>query len=427
MFHGGAISSDGTNVQLYYINGTEAQKFKFTSINIISTSETYEIETKLNSSMVIDIAGASSDNGANAQLYTASNTDCQRFTLEAISSDTYVIRIKHSNKVLDVAGGGTTNGTNVWQYEYNGTAAQQWQIKEAGNGYYYIISVLNGLYLDVDSALTSNGTNIQLYTGNSSNAQQFRFVTGYRTFYEEGTYGSSGLVYAGDSRGQSLKYYKYGQGSKVIFLTFSMHGFEDSYSHDGTELTNIAEDLKTYLDNNITEDIVNEWTIYIFPDANPDGQVYGYTNNGPGRTTLYSAASGHTGVDMNRTWSVGFKVLTSSRNYTGSSAFLAYEAQSLRSFLLSHKGSTNYVIDTHGWLNETIGDSSLGKYYRNQYGISTHLSTYGSGYLINWALTLGNTRSVLVELPEISSHSQAVSRNYSTKFINATMQLIGDL
>ena len=82
------------------------------------------------------------------------------------------------------------------------------------------------------------------------------------------------------------------------------------------------------------------------------------------------------------------------------------------------------MVDTHGWLNETIGDNELGAYYRNQFGLPSHINSYGSGYLINWARTLKNARTVLVELPEASSHSQVVNKNYAQKYINATMQML---
>ena len=93
---------------------------------------------------------------------------------------------------------------------------------------------------------------------------------------------------------------------------------------------------------------------------------------------------------------------------------------------MSHTGSQNIVIDVHGWLNETIGDNGIGSYYRNQFGISHHIGSYGHGYFINWARSLPNTRSMLLELPQVNNHSQTVNWNYSGKFINATMQLLRD-
>ena len=59
-------------------------------------------------------------------------------------------------------------------------------------------------------------------------------------------------------------------------------------------------------------------------------------------------------------------------------------------------------------------------------GINNHIGTYGSGYFIQWARTIANTRSMLLELPEVQNHNQVLERNYSNKFINATIQLLKD-
>ena len=422
---GGIINKNGSNIQLYYSNGTDAQKFKLMPINIIENN-TYEIETKLDSNKILDVSYGSTQDNANIQIWNADNVNQQRFKLEAISSDECKILSLKSNKALTV----DSNSNNVMQYSYIDTDNQKWIIRECGDGYYNIISKANNLVLDISDAKTQNGQNVQVFKSNNTNAQKFKFVTGFRKFYEEGSYGKSGLAVKGDWRGTDLKYYKIGKGNEVLFTTFSIHGFEDSYNNDGAELTYIANEFRNYLQNNIPEDIVNNWTIYIFPNLNPDGQKYGWTNNGLGRTTLYSDAPQNKGIDMNRNWSTsGESYITykDNRNYNGTSGFQAYEARYLRDFLLNHQGNKNILIDTHGWLNETIGDYGISSYYRRQFEISNgnHIYSYGRGYLDNWArMSLYNARATLIELPEIKSHHETVNRNYAQKFINATMQLL---
>ena len=417
---GGAIGNCGANVQLYYSNNSDAQQFKLEHVNIVE-SGTYEIETKLNSNMVVDVSGGSYDNGANVQLWTADNVNQQKFILEPQSDDVYIIKAKHSNKVLTV----DTNTNNVYQADCSWADNQKWKIQEAGYGYYKLISQYNSCALDINIGYAINGQNVQVYADNGSDAQKFRFVTGYRKFYEQGTYGTSGKRQSGQG-GYDLTYYKIGKGSKHLFTTFSIHGFEDSYWKDGSELTYMANQLKDYLYNNLSEDLINEWTIYIFPNLNPDGQYDGWTNDGPGRTTVYSNAPNHQGIDMNRACSIGFQRITSARNYTGTAAFQAPEAAQLRDFILGHQGSSNVLIDVHGWLNETIGDNGVGSYYRSEFGISKHIGSYGNGYLINWARSLPNTRSMLLELPGVSNHSQVVNWDYAGKFNRATMRLLND-
>ena len=76
----------------------------------------------------------------------------------------------------------------------------------------------------------------------------------------------------------------------------------------------IANKFKDKLISMYDENLANKWTIYIFPSVNPDGEYHGWTHNGPGRTTVYSNAPTHQGIDMNRTWSTDWVKYASDRN-----------------------------------------------------------------------------------------------------------------
>ena len=411
----GNVAKNSANIEVNKENKSKSQKFKF-----VQASETngktligektindgiYSIKTVLNEKYVLDVNQASKSDCANIQLFEYVEENQQKFYVKYIGGGNYTLTSIHSGKVLDVANAGTTSGTNVWQYGSNNSDAQKWMIKKADDGSYYIISKCNELYLDVTNANAKNGSNIQVYEGNQSKAQKFKFDTA-KISCEEGTYGKSGLAVKGDSRGTNLKYYKFGQGKNVMFATFSIHGFEDSYNHDGKELTYIANQFKTYLTEKSDINLHNNWTIYIFPTLNPDGQTYGNTNNGPGRTTLYSAAPNHKGIDMNRNFQTSNYInYKDDRNYNGTEAFQAYEARYLREFLLNNKSQNGQtiLIDLHGWLSETVGADGLGKYYRNEFNLTKHISTYGRGYLINWArMSLGNSNKVARTVPHVT-------------------------
>lgn len=145
-----------------------------------------------------------------------------------------------------------------------------------------------------------------------------------------------------------------------------------------------------------------------------------------GRTTLYSWAPNHQGIDMNRCFPVGYVETKGTRNYNGTQPLQAFEAQHLRDFILNNQGSQNIIIDVHGWLNETIGNNEIGRFYRNEFGINNHINSYGKGYLINWARSIPNTRSMLLELPEIKSHQQLIDWQYVEKFNRATMNVLNN-
>ena len=245
---------------------------------------------------------------------------------------------------------------------------------------------------------------------------------------ESGTYGLSG-------QGRALRYYKIGNGPNVYFATFVIHGFEDKWAHDGKELTIIAESFKDRLVKDRDRKILSKWTIYIFPEINPDGAQAGWTNNGPGRHTLKGWTPDGKGVDLNRSWSVGYKKMTG-RNYNGTAPFQAPEAAHLRDFLLKHratKGQT-VLIDLHGWTTQLIGDQGICNYYATQFPNNSRTASYGSGYLINWARSeLGANgrpaRSALIELPSagINNHQDVVNNNYVGRYIEATLSMLRGL
>ena len=174
----GASTANGTNVQMYKGNGTKSQLFLFEKIEPPTKTiadGTYTIKTALNGKRVLDIPGASGNNGANVQIYTANDTNAHKFHITYLGDGYYKIQAAHSKKVLDVAGAGKANGTNVQQYAGNNSDAQKWVIKKEKNGYYSIISKCNNLYLDIAGASTANGTNVQMYQGNGTKSQLFAF------------------------------------------------------------------------------------------------------------------------------------------------------------------------------------------------------------------------------------------------------------
>ena len=215
---------------------------------------------------------------------------------------------------------------------------------------------------------------------------------------QEGTYGKTGLNVA-DKGGSELKYLKYGTGKNVFFATFAIHGYEDKWDQDGYE--------------------------------------EGSTNNGPGRTTLYSQAPQNKGIDLNRCWQIGstYEKFTSDRNYNGDIGFQAYEAQALRDFMLKNKSKDGQTIlvDLHGWTQQLIGDENICSYYEQQFPENNKRSVgrYGSGYMISWGRTyLGSqgrpAKTALIELPRdgVKNHQSVIDKDFSNRYIYATMKML---
>ena len=241
-------------------------------------------------------------------------------------------------------------------------------------------------------------------------------------------YGYSGAYLHGVSGGSELICYKYGDGPNVLFATFCVHGYEDSWDRDGEILVKTANDFYDRLIKDQDYSIAEKWTIYIFPEVNPDGRRLGQSKNGPGRTTLYSKVG--KGIDINRCWQTGteYERFTLDRNYNGTEGFQAYEAEYLRDFILAHKTNVgqNVLIDFHGWENQLIGDESVCKYYKEQYPTcrTTGYGRYGSQYIISWARLNIGAKVALVELPLANSMAEALSMKLPEKYITATLNFL---
>ena len=401
--------------QMYYL-------FNLNTSERTHDDDIYKIAIGADSNKTIEVAGSSKENNAKVDIWDYGNVPAQKFKFE-YQEGYYKIIATHTGKSLTVKDNKIKEGTEIVQSDYKGLDGQKWILRDTKkNG--WVISLLNNpdLSISVEGKIV-NGSKIILSKTKDNDNQMLYIMPPLDKNIKEGLYGKSGLMYKGNG-GSYLKYYQIGTGKKHLFLNFSIHGFEDSYDKDGAELTYMANEFWKYLKDNMSEELIQEWTVYILPVSNPDGQYNGWTNQGPGRTTVYSWAPENKGIDMNRCFPVGWTKLNSSRNYTGEQPLQAYEAEALREFILTNVGNENFVIDVHGWLNETIGNNELGSFYRDEFGISNHIGTYGKGYFIQWARSIPNTKSMLLELPEVKSHNELMQKGYVNKFNTATMNLL---
>ena len=125
----------------------------------------------------MDVAGASTANGTNVQVYGSNGTDAQRFYVDQVAplqDGMYTLHIGSNYKqVVDVAGGSNSDGANIQSWESNNSGAQKWNIFKNNDGSYRIINAVNGKAMDVSEAKAYVGANVQQYTWNGSNAQKW--------------------------------------------------------------------------------------------------------------------------------------------------------------------------------------------------------------------------------------------------------------
>ncbi len=137
----------------------------------------YHIVLAADPSLGVDVAGLSTKNGTNIQLYKNTSDLNHVYTVVYLGNGYYKLVHKYSKKVLDVEAGSKSNGANVQLFDDNGSEAQQWIIKPvAGENTFEIVSRRSGLVLDVTGGNFVNNSNLQVYSYNNSKSQKFKFV-----------------------------------------------------------------------------------------------------------------------------------------------------------------------------------------------------------------------------------------------------------
>ncbi len=101
----------------------------------------------------VDVAGANSANGTAIQLWTCNGTNAQSWTVGSDGT------LRALGKCMDVTAAGTANGTVIQLYDCNGTGAQQWQAQSNGT----LRNPASGRCLDATGPSSADGTRLQIW------------------------------------------------------------------------------------------------------------------------------------------------------------------------------------------------------------------------------------------------------------------------
>ena len=139
---GKMISADSNeNVILSTKDNSHYQKWLFE----LQDDNTYHI-TNLQLNKRLDVYNANTTNGTNIQVYWANETDAQKWYIVYNNSGYGLVPKGSTASALDISGGNTTDGTNIQEYTWNGTDAQVFAIDYIGltpvksleyNGHHY--------------------------------------------------------------------------------------------------------------------------------------------------------------------------------------------------------------------------------------------------------------------------------------------------
>jgi hypothetical protein len=112
----------------------------------------------------VDVAGANTANGTPVQLYDCNGTNAQRWTFAADGS------VRALGKCMDVTAGSTANGAKVQLYDCNGTGAQRWQATGGGD----LVNPQANKCLDVSDWNSANGARLQIWECTGGANQKWR-------------------------------------------------------------------------------------------------------------------------------------------------------------------------------------------------------------------------------------------------------------
>jgi hypothetical protein len=115
----------------------------------------------------VDVAGANTANGTAIQLYDCNGTNAQQWTVASDGS------LRALGKCMDITAAGTANGTQVQLYDCNGTAAQKWTYTGG-----QLVNPNSGRCLDATGPSSANGTRLQIWDCTGGANQKWTLPTG---------------------------------------------------------------------------------------------------------------------------------------------------------------------------------------------------------------------------------------------------------
>lgn len=140
---------------------------------VIDTSAEYTI-TGVQSGKCVEIANASTADGARVQISTCTGQARQRFRMEATDSGFFRIRNVGTNKCLDVTAASTADAATFQQYSCWSGQNQQFSFTDVTSDAVRITARHSGKVMDVNGRGTADGTQIIQWPWNSGTNQQFR-------------------------------------------------------------------------------------------------------------------------------------------------------------------------------------------------------------------------------------------------------------
>lgn len=169
------FSSGSNGIRAFSTNAT----WDNFAVRTINAGAVYELEPQCAAGKRLDVAGASSADGTNVQIYTDNNGTGQGWTFQDQGDGTWELIPQCATgsrlETIGVNNGGSGANVQIWS-DHNGSDSR-WRVTPVGNDWYELIPNHNtGLRLDVNASGTADGTNVQLWTTNNGSAQRWKLL-----------------------------------------------------------------------------------------------------------------------------------------------------------------------------------------------------------------------------------------------------------
>lgn len=149
-----ASTTQSKRVQMYTPNGSEAQQWKIKW----NDERTHVTLTNVRFGLALDVMGGGTTSGTGVWVYTPNGMPAQQWKIIRKEGDYLPEQARpvelapavNENLRLDVAGASTENGAGLQIYEANDTPAQKWIIADQGGAVWELINNGNGAKLALD-------------------------------------------------------------------------------------------------------------------------------------------------------------------------------------------------------------------------------------------------------------------------------------
>ena len=132
---------------------------------------TYEFESSVDRSYVLDIEGGSKRDGAQMIVWRRNNGKNQRYVLYLQSDGTYAIKSVNSGRYLTVE---SKTGKFVQQWAWKGTKAQRWRLTVDPANRVTFVNVATGKCFDVQGGKTTNRAKMIVWRSNDGLNQKWK-------------------------------------------------------------------------------------------------------------------------------------------------------------------------------------------------------------------------------------------------------------